>query len=289
MGGARTLDGKAVAARVQEEIRQRIAARAARDGQRPGLAVVQVGEDPASSVYVRNKRRTAERLGMRSREMHLPADAGTEAVLAAVADLAADDAVHGILVQLPLPPAVDVEAVLAAIPPDKDVDGLTVTNLGRLLAGRPGLVPCTPAGIMTLLGAYGITLDGARAVVIGRSRLVGLPVALLLQQANATVTVVHTHTRDAARLAREAEVLVVAAGRPQLVTAEWVRPGAVVVDVGIHRQGERLVGDVEAASVARVAGYLSPVPGGVGPMTIASLMANTWQAFTEQVPPPEEP
>ncbi len=272
---ATILDGRRVASTVREEVRRRVENLRPR-GVVPGLAVVLVGDDPASRVYVRNKRRTCEALGIASFSRDLPADTSQERLLAVLRELANDDRVHGILVQLPLPAHIDRNAVIDAIPPHKDVDGFHPYNLGCVLTGRPALTPCTPAGIVRLLDAYDVPLEGRRAVVIGRSVIVGKPAALLLLARHATVTVAHSRTRNLPDLCRQADVLVVAAGKPRLVRGEWVKPGAAVIDVGIHRRaGGGLEGDVAFDEVEPVAGYISPVPGGVGPMTIAMLMRNT--------------
>lgn len=281
MARAERLDGKTVGLAIRQEIRDQVDDYWQRHRQRPGLAVVLVGDDPASHVYVRNKRRACEDAHIASFEHRLPATARTEDVIAVVRALNEDDKVHGILVQLPLPPQVKADRVLGEIHPAKDVDGLTEVNLGRLAAGRPGLRPCTPCGVLELLDRYHIPLAGSRACVIGRSQLVGLPMALMLLQRQATVTVIHSHTPNPALLAREADLVVAAAGRPGLVTPDWIRRGATVVDVGTTRTADGLVGDV-VPEVWDVAGYVTPVPGGVGPMTIAGLIRNTWQAFTSQ-------
>jgi methylenetetrahydrofolate dehydrogenase (NADP+)/methenyltetrahydrofolate cyclohydrolase len=243
---------------------------------------VLIGDDPASEVYVRNKRRLSVGAGMQDLHRHLPADADQATVAALVDELAADPAVSGILLQLPLPPHLDSDALIARIPATKDVDGLTTANAGLLAQGRPGLRPCTPAGVMALLDEYEVPLSGAEAVVVGRSVLVGKPMAQLLLARNATVTVCHSRTRDLPEVCRRADVLVVAAGIPGLVGGDAVRPGATVIDVGIHRGEDGLRGDVDAAAVAEVAGALTPVPGGVGPMTIAMLLANTLTAARAQ-------
>ncbi len=249
----------------------------------PGLAVVLVGDDPASKVYVANKARQTVLAGMKSFEHRLPADTRQEDLLSLVRQLNADPAVHGILVQLPLPKHLDADAVIAAIDPDKDVDGLTVTNAGRLAAGLPGLVPCTPLGCLLLLRDGVADLTGLHAVVIGRSNLVGKPIAQLLLQQNCTVTIAHSRTRDLPALCRTADILIAAVGRPELVRGDWVKPGAIVIDVGINRvpvaTGKtRLLGDVAFAEAAEIAGRITPVPGGVGPMTIACLLRNTLTA-----------
>lgn len=274
-GGARVLDGKAVAAR----LRAAVAARAAGLPFRPGLRVVRVGEDPASGVYVRNKDRAAAQAGFDSATIHLPAETAQAALLAQVAALNADSAVDGILVQLPLPPQIDTAAVIAAVDPAKDVDGFHPLNAGRLAAGQPGLVPCTPSGVMHLLAEAGATLRGARALVLGRSAIVGRPMAQLLLNADCTVTIAHSRTRDLAAECRRAEILVVAVGRAELVRGDWIAEGAIVIDVGINRGADgRLRGDVAFAEAAARAGAITPVPGGVGPMTIACLLENTLAA-----------
>jgi methylenetetrahydrofolate dehydrogenase (NADP+)/methenyltetrahydrofolate cyclohydrolase len=271
----RIIDGKAVAA----ALRETVAARAATLARAPGLAVVLVGEDPASQVYVRSKDRAATKAGIAARTLRLPAETGQAALLAQIRALNDDDAVDGILVQLPLPKHIATEAVLDAIDPAKDVDGLTPTNAGLLAAGRLGLVPCTPLGVMRLLEAAGVKLAGTRALVLGRSVLVGRPMAALLTGADATVTLAHSRTRDLAAECRRAEVLVAAVGRAGMVRGDWVAEGAVVIDVGINRMPDgSLAGDVAYAEVAPHAGAITPVPGGVGPMTIACLLENTVSA-----------
>ncbi len=269
---AHIIDGKQVAATLRAELATRIASL----GFRPGLAVVLVGDDPASAVYVRNKDRAAGGVGIAARTIRLPMATTQADLLAVIADLNADGDVDGILVQLPLPAHFDQAAVINAIDPAKDVDGLTPTNAGLLAAGVPHLVPCTPKGVMKLLAAAGITLRGTRALVLGRSVLVGKPVAALLTAADATVTLAHSRTRDLAAECRRAEVLVAAVGRPEMVRADWVADGATVIDVGINRLADgRLVGDVAFDECRAVAGAITPVPGGVGPMTIACLLENT--------------
>ena len=272
---ARILDGKAIAA----GLRAGLAARVAKLPFRPCLRVLRVGEDPASGVYVRNKDKAAREAGFDSATIHLPADTTEAALLGTIAALNADPAVDGILVQLPLPPQIRTEAAIAAVDPAKDVDGFHPLNAGRLAAGQPGLVPCTPRGVMHILAVSGVKLAGARAVVLGRSQIVGRPMAQLLLGADCTVTIAHSRTRDIAAECRRAEVLVAAVGRPEMVRGDWIAPGAVVVDVGINRLPEgRLVGDVAFAEAAAVAGAITPVPGGVGPMTIACLLENTLDA-----------
>ncbi len=280
---AALIDGKARAARMKEDVATAVAALAAGPGVQPGLAVVLVGNDPASEVYVASKVRDTASAGMRSFEHRLPADTAEADLLALVERLNRDDAVDGILVQMPLPRHIDTDRVVGAIDPAKDVDGLTPENAGLIVLGKPGLVPCTPQGCVILAKEAVGSLAGLNAVVVGRSILVGKPVALLLQSADATVTMAHSRTRDLPAVCRAADVLVVAAGRPELVRGDWVKPGACVIDVGINRvpapdKGEgktRLVGDVAFEEARAVAGSITPVPGGVGPMTIACLLANT--------------
>ena len=274
---AQILDGKLLAAAVRAEV----AARVATLPFQPGLTVVLVGDDPASRVYVKSKDKAATEAGLHARTIRLP-DTTTEAeLLQVVRDLNDDPEVDGILVQLPLPGALKAseQAVIDALDPAKDVDGLTATNAGRLANNMPGLVPCTPKGSMKLLALSGVTLKGARAVVLGRSVLVGRPVAALLTSADATTTIAHSRTRDLAEECRRADILVAAVGRPEMVPGEWIKPGAVVIDVGINRLPDgRLVGDVAYEACAAVASAITPVPGGVGPMTIACLLENTVEA-----------
>jgi methylenetetrahydrofolate dehydrogenase (NADP+) / methenyltetrahydrofolate cyclohydrolase len=279
MADARIIDGKATAAQLRERVAA--AARALHDerGIVPGLAAVLVGDDPASQIYVRSKARACTAAGLASFEFRLPTDAGLPTILELLAKLNADERVDGILVQLPLPAGVEPEVVIAAIDPAKDVDGFHPVNVGRLWNGDPGLVPCTPQGILLLLRASEVPLTGAEAVVLGRSGIVGRPVAALLVAADCTVTIVHSKSRDLPGICRRADILVAAIGRPQMVKADWLKPGAAVIDVGINRvateDGTRLVGDVDFAAARHVAGAISPVPGGVGPMTIACLLRNT--------------
>ena len=273
--GAARLDGVAAAREVYSRLTERVAA-LDRVGVQPGLAAVRVGDDPASRIYVRNKVRACNEAGVRSEEVLLPADSSQAAVVSALEKLNRDVRVHGILLQLPLPAHLDSGALMQAIAPAKDVDGLTRASLGALLAGRPVFEPCTPAGVMVLLERAAVVIDGKRAVVVGRSVIVGKPMALMLMARGATVTVCHSRTPDLGEETRRADILVAATGRPGLITGGMVNPGAAVVDVGISRlEGGKLVGDVDAASVAPVAGWLSPVPGGVGPMTVAMLISNT--------------
>ncbi len=272
---ATIIDGKRVAA----ELRDSVAARTAALSYKPGLTVVLVGEDPASTVYVKSKDRAATAAGIAARTIRLPATTSQADLLAVIAGLNADDSVDGILVQLPLPAHINSRPVLEAIDPAKDVDGFHPVNVGHLHEGRPTLVPCTPLGVMKLLEASGVTLRGARAMVLGRSAIVGKPMAALLTAADATVTIAHSRTRDLAAECRRAEVLVAAVGRPEMVRGDWVADGAIVIDVGINRLADgRLVGDVAYDECAAVAGAITPVPGGVGPMTIACLLENTLTA-----------
>ena len=278
-GGAALLDGKAVAARVRVEVAVRAAAFTARHGRRPGLAVVQVGEDPASSVYVRNKRKSSLEAGIESFAHDLPASTSEAQILALVHALNHDERVDGILIQLPLPKGVNADRVMDAVDPAKDVDGFHPVNTGLLAQKRPRLRPCTPYGVIKLAQAYGIGLTGLRATVVGASNIVGRPMALELLLARSTVTVCHTGTRDLRAEVERAEVLVVAVGKAGFVPGEWVRPGAAVFDVGINRGPDgKLVGDVEFEAAARRAGWITPVPGGLGPMTIAMLLSNTLDA-----------
>jgi methylenetetrahydrofolate dehydrogenase (NADP+)/methenyltetrahydrofolate cyclohydrolase len=276
------LDGKQLAAELEVRLRACIDAHRSAIGRPPGLAVLRVGDDPASGVYVANKERACARVGITSLGSHLPADAAAPAVLAMIRALNADPACDGILLQLPLPAGLEEGPLLAAMDPDKDADGLHTLNLGRLLKGEPGPRSCTPAGVMALLARHGIALSGRRAVVVGRSILVGQPMALMLQAADATVTVAHSRTTDLAALTRTADVLVAAAGRPGLIGPDHVRPGAVVVDVGIHRTDAGLCGDVRHAEVEPLASAISPVPGGVGPMTVTMLLVNTVVAWCQR-------
>lgn len=279
---ARLIDGTAVARRVREDVARGVEKLLSAGGVAPGLATVLIGGDPASEVYVRNKRRLCVEAGMQDMHRHLPGDADQKTVAALIDELADDPAVSGILLQLPTPKHLDSDALIARIPAEKDVDGLTTVNAGLLAQGRPGLRPCTPAGVMTLLDEYDVPLAGAEAVVVGRSVLVGKPMAQLLLARNATVTVCHSRTRNLADVCRRADVLVVAAGIPGLVGGDAVKPGATVIDVGIHRGEHGLHGDVQFAAAAEVAGAITPVPGGVGPMTIAMLLANTLTAARVQ-------
>ncbi|MDR3351911.1 MAG: bifunctional methylenetetrahydrofolate dehydrogenase/methenyltetrahydrofolate cyclohydrolase FolD [Zoogloeaceae bacterium] len=278
---ARILDGKALAEELRADFQKRAAALATRR-HRPGLAVLLVGEDPASQVYVRNKVAACAAAGIFSQKLVYPADVAEATVLAQIAALNADPRIHGILVQLPLPRHFDEQAVLEAIAPEKDVDGFHAENMGALAQGRPRFIPCTPYGVMQMLAANGVDPLGQEAVIVGRSNIVGKPMALLLIHAGATVTVCHSKTRDLACHTRRADILIAAAGKPRFITADMVKPGAVVIDVGINRlppeAGGKLCGDVDFETVRDVASLVSPVPGGVGPMTIAMLLANTIEA-----------
>ncbi len=279
---ANILDGKWVAASIRQELQAQVGAYQQEHQKRPGLEVVLVGDDPASHVYVRNKERACAQAGIFSETVNLPAESATETVIEVVDRANRDASIHGILVQMPLPPQIDTQAVLSAISPKKDVDGLTSQNLGHLAQGKPGLFPCTPRGVIALLDYYGIVLTGRRALVVGRSMLVGKPLSLLLLARDATVTMAHSRSRDLDQLVAEAEILVAAVGRPQMIRGEWIKNGAVVVDVGINRTPDGLVGDVAYQEAVSRAEWITPVPGGVGPMTIAMLLDNTWLAFLNQ-------
>ncbi|GHE80642.1 bifunctional protein FolD [Amycolatopsis deserti] len=275
---ARIMDGTVSARRVRSEVATAVATMTQDGHPAPGLATVLIGDDPASEVYVRNKRRACSAAGMRDLHRHLPGDIGQDEVAAVLDELAANPDVSGILLQLPVPAHLDAEALLARIPAAKDVDGLTPASAGALAQGRPGLRPCTPAGVIRLLQDHQVALAGTEVTVVGRSVLVGRPMVQLLTEQDATVTLCHSRTRDLDQVCRRAEVLVVAAGVPGLIGPDAVRPGATVVDVGIHRTEHGLRGDVDYDRVAGVAGRITPVPGGVGPMTIAMLLANTLRA-----------
>ena len=277
---ARIIDGKAAAAELRAEIGREVAALEAAGKPVPGLHVVLVGEDPASKVYVASKEKLAAEIGMNSVAHRLPAETTEAALLAKIAELNADDGVDGILVQLPLPKHIDTGRIIDAIDPAKDVDGLHPINAGLLAGGKTGLVPCTPLGCMLLLKQALPSLSGLEAVVIGRSELVGRPVAQLLLQADCTVTIAHSRTRDLPTVVKRADIVVAAVGRPRMVKGDWIKPGATVIDVGINRMPDgKLAGDVDYAQAAEVAGAITPVPGGVGPMTIACLLRNTLTAY----------
>lgn len=279
---ARIIDGKAIAAEVRAEVRRGVEQYRERYGDAPGLATVLVGDDPASKIYIGAKHRASEDVGINSIGHELPADTPEEQVLDLIEELNADDSVSGFIVQLPLPPQIDPARVVAAVDPHKDVDGLTPTNAGLLVQGREALVSATPRGVIELLRRTGVELEGAEAVVVGRSNLVGRPVASLLLAANATVTICHSRTRDLAAVCRGGDVLIAAAGQPGLVTGQMVKQGATVIDVGTTRTESGVAGDVDFASAVEVAGAITPVPGGVGPMTVAMLLKNTLQAAQMQ-------
>ena len=275
---AKILDGKSLAASIRLDLKQKVDA-LARRGVRPGLAVILAGDDSASKVYVRNKTRACEEVGVRSQQIDYPASVTQEELITRISKLNVDPAVHGILIQLPLPKHIDSARVLAAVTPEKDVDGFHESNLGALLAGRPRVVPCTPAGVMRLLEHAGVTLAGKHAIVIGRSNIVGKPVALLLLQKDATVTICHSKSKNIEMETKRADILIAAVGRAKLVTAAMVKPGACVIDVGVNRLSDgKLAGDVDFDAVKEVAGWITPVPGGVGPMTIAMLLENCVQS-----------
>ena len=275
---ATVIDGKAVAAAVRSEVKAEVEGWVAGGGQRPGLATVLVGDDPASAIYVANKQRACAEVGIEGIGYEPPGDSSQAEIEALLRDLNADPRVSGILLQLPTPDQIDGSYLTTLIDPAKDVDGLTPISAGLLAKGRPGLRPCTPAGVMELLRRHDIALEGAEAVVVGRSDLVGKPMGALLLAENATVTTCHSRTRDLAEVCRRADVLVAAVGRPEMIKGSWIKPGAAVIDVGMNRTEEGLRGDVEFDSAAGVAGYITPVPGGVGPMTIAMLLSNTMRA-----------
>jgi len=281
---ATLIDGKAVAASIQQKVREEAEMLKTKYGVTPGLATVLVGDNPASKAYVGSKQKMTQELGMHSVGVHLPADISQDELLKVIRDYGADPKVHGILVQLPLPPHLDQETVLSAVPIEKDVDGFHPINVGRLAMKNrePLFVPCTPAGCIVLIDSVGTKIEGARAVVLGRSNIVGLPAAFLLLHRNATVTICHSRTQNLPEIVRQADIVIAAIGKPQFVKAEWIKPGATVIDVGINaipdptkKSGQRLVGDVDFDNAKEVAGAITPVPGGVGPMTIAMLMQNT--------------
>ena len=273
------IDGKAISAEIRAELKEKTEAFAAARGYRPGLAVIIVGEDPASQVYVRNKKRACEEVGFYSRGYELPASTSQEELLALIDTLNADPAIHGILVQLPLPKHLDESEVLVRIDPKTDGDAFHPYNVGKIMIGDYRFLPCTPAGVMALLERTGIEIAGKRCVVVGRSNIVGKPMAMLLLHANGTVTVCHSRTKELSSITREADILVVAIGRADFITADMVRPGAVVIDVGMNRRADgKLTGDVDFAAVEPIASAITPVPGGVGPMTITMLLQNTLTA-----------
>jgi methylenetetrahydrofolate dehydrogenase (NADP+) / methenyltetrahydrofolate cyclohydrolase len=282
---ARIIDGKKIAAAVREEIRLRVLQLEETTGKVPGLATVLVGDDSGSASYVRSKIKACQEAGIFSRQLTPPGDIPQSDLLAIIRELNGDPAIHGILVQLPLPADLDERTVLEAVDPAKDVDGFTFGNIGRLVENQPRFVPCTPAGIMELLDREGIGVKGKHAVVVGRSEIVGKPVAFLLLHRHATVTICHSRTADLGAETRRADILVAAVGRPRLITGAMVKPGAVVIDVGINRVEGKLVGDVDFDSAVQVASAITPVPGGVGPMTVAMLLKNTLCAFERSATP----
>lgn len=277
------LDGRALSKKLLAQIKNQIST----FSQKPGLAVILVGDDPASAVYVRNKHKACEDVGIQSTVIKLPSTISKAELIAQIENLNSNPSIHGILVQLPLPKHLPTEEIIGAVSEKKDVDGFHCQNAGKLFRGVEGLVPCTPKGVIKLLEEHQVPLEGAHAVILGRSNVVGKPMAMLLLEKNATVTICHAHTRDTIEHCRRADVIVSAVGRVNLVTKDWVKPGACVVDVGINRKPDgKLTGDVDFEEVSKVAGYLTPVPGGVGPMTIAMLIDNTFQAFRITLPHP---
>ena len=285
---AQRLDGKALAYKIQSQLAANIIQESQHRERPPGLAVVMVGDNPASAAYVRNKERACERVGIASFGSHLPRDTSQASVAKLIDQLNQDGRVDGILIQLPLPEHLDAVALLNQIDPAKDVDGLHPENMGRLMRGEPGLRSCTPAGVMAVFKEYNIELAGKTAVVLGRSILVGKPMALMLLEANATVTITHSRTQNLPKLCRQADILVAAVGRPGMVNADWIKPGATIIDVGINRIQDtelgkaRLVGDVDFASVEPLAGAITPVPGGIGPMTVTMLLHNTVLSYRKR-------
>jgi methylenetetrahydrofolate dehydrogenase (NADP+)/methenyltetrahydrofolate cyclohydrolase len=276
---AKIIDGKVLAQTIREEIAEEVRLLGKNTGIKPGLAAVLVGEDPASAVYVKNKKIACEKAGLYPQEHRLPASTTQEALLNLIHQLNGDARIHGILVQLPLPPGIDPQAILQAVSPEKDVDGFHPVNVGRLVGGDPVFIPCTPKGVIQMIDSTGQDIAGKRAVVIGRSNIVGKPVAMLLLHRHATVTICHSRTKDLPGVAREADILIAAIGKPLFVTPEMVKEGAVVIDVGINRLADgKLVGDVDFDRVKERAGWMTPVPGGVGPMTIAMLLQNTLES-----------
>ena len=276
---AQIIDGKQISAQIKEELREEAAAYKAR-GIEAALAVIQVGEDPASSIYVRNKKKACAYVGVRSESYELPRETTQEALLALIEELNGRSDIQGILVELPLPSHIDEDAVIRAIAPEKDVDGFHPESVGRMCIGEQGYLPCTPAGIIQLLKRSGVSIEGKECVVVGRSNIVGKPMALLMLRENATVTITHSRTKDLREVCRRADILIVAIGKPRFITKEYVKEGAVVIDVGIHRdENNKMCGDVDFADVEPVAGAITPVPGGVGPMTIAMLMNNCLEAI----------
>lgn len=280
---AQILDGKKIAEQLTEIVKRDVAKFEAARSIKPGLTVIIVGENPASKVYVNRKHKACEELGIASEVVRLPETTSEEQLLKEIDRLNGDNRVHGILVQLPLPKHINSELVLERISPLKDVDGFHPANVGNLTIGKEGLVPCTPYGVIKMLEISGISVEGKRAVVLGRSNIVGKPMTMLLMSRNATVTVCHSRTKDLAAVCREGDILVAAIGKPEFVTKDMVKPGAIVIDVGINRVGDKLVGDVKFDEVQEVAGYITPVPGGVGPLTIGMLLHNTLKAAELQL------
>ncbi len=276
------IDGKATAKKTREAVAERIAALTAQGKRPPSLAVILVGEDPASSVYVNNKEKDCAEVGIKSLPYHLPETTTEQELLSIIDKLNADDTVDGILVQLPLPKHLDEDIVIKHIDPQKDVDAFSEVNVGKITLGKKGFLPCTPAGVMKLLEEYNIEVGGKNCVVIGRSNIVGKPMALLLLAAGGTVTICHSKTKDLAAHTKEADILVVATGRPKMVTKEMVKEGATIIDVGINRVDGKLCGDVDYEEVSKIASYITPVPGGVGPMTRAMLLENTFTAYNSK-------
>lgn len=289
---AKILDGKSLAQKIQNQLQSQISEKVAQGKRAPGLAVLMVGDNPASAVYVRNKEKSCQKVGMESFSRHFPAHATQEELERAIAQLNQDERVDGILVQLPLPSHLDSVDLLLKILPEKDADGLHPHNLGKLVRQEKGLRSCTPAGVMEILKEYNITIQGKKAVVVGRSILVGKPLALMLLEENATVTIAHSRTANLAEVTKDADILVAAVGKPEMITADMVKPGAVVIDVGINRlettEGKgKLVGDVDYEAIKDVASYITPVPGGVGPMTVAMLLQNTYLSYLTSIEKPE--
>lgn len=277
---AKLIDGKLISQQIKDELREKVAALKA-EGKEIGMAVIQVGNDPASSVYVGNKKKACEYIGIRSESYELPEETTQDELIALIEKLNADDQIHGILVQLPVPKHIDEDTIIKAISPKKDVDGFHPQSVGALSIGQPGFVSCTPAGVIQLLKRSGVSIEGKECVVIGRSNIVGKPMSLLLLRENGTVTITHSKTKDLKEVCKRADILVVAIGRPKMIDASYVKDGAVVIDVGIHRgENNKLCGDVDFDSVEPVASAITPVPGGVGPMTIAMLMNNCVEAAT---------
>ena len=278
------IDGKKVSSQIIEHIASEVKSLKLKTEKSPGLAVILVGDDPASAVYVRNKNKTCTNIGFQSFENILPSDTSELKLLDLIDELNNNEHINGILVQLPLPKHISSHKILEAIKPEKDVDGFHLQNVGRLVTGNPSFIPCTPAGIIQLLDYYSVDLEGKNAVVLGRSNIVGKPVAFLLLEKNATVTICHSRTKNLSKITRQADVLIAAIGKPNFVTADMVKDDVVIIDVGINRVNDKLIGDVDYQSVSKKASLITPVPGGVGPMTIAVLMANTLQAFKNLCP-----